>query len=77
MYINSIEKLYMSKKCKYQNVFITCPKFNKKYSILDKIGDGHSSNVFKVISKTTQKEFAVKAYNHRNRLGEYNKIKII
>lgn len=64
----------MNKNSKYKNIFITCPEFNAKYTIIDKLGDGHSSNVFKVKSKHSTELLAVKAFNHRNKFSKINKI---
>ena len=48
----------------YSKTFAYCRKFNSLYKIINKIGTGHSANVFKVQSICNGKLFALKAYNH-------------
>ena len=50
----------------YSFIFSTCPIFSKKFSILGKLGEGHSANVFKVEDSCLKNKFAVKAFNHKN-----------
>lgn len=46
------------------NPFFTCHRLSAKYSILEKIGEGSLSNVFKIRSKSKGTHFALKAFNH-------------
>jgi serine/threonine protein kinase len=50
----------------YSFIFLTCTSFMKKYKIISKIGEGHSANVFKIKERTSQKQLALKAFNHKN-----------
>jgi hypothetical protein len=54
------------KNSKYSNVFITCLDFSKRFQILDKLDEGYTANVFKIINKKSNQKFALKAFNHRN-----------
>jgi serine/threonine protein kinase len=56
----------------YSFIFLTCNTFSKQFSILQKIGEGHSANVYKVQERGTKKLFAVKAFNHKNLRSKYN-----
>lgn len=51
---------------KFSNIFITCESFSKRFKILNKIGEGHTANVFKIENRHTKQQFALKAFNHRN-----------
>ena len=46
------------------HVFAYCPSFNLKYQILGKLGEGSTSNVFRVRERTTGNLFALKSFNH-------------
>lgn len=47
-------------------IFLTCRDFSRDFSILGKIGEGDSANVFRVLEHASSTQFALKAFNHKN-----------
>ena len=50
----------------YSGIFITCRSLSRRFEILDKLGEGHTANVYRIEHRRTKKQFALKAFNHRN-----------
>lgn len=53
----------------YSFVFRTCRDFSRQFAILDKIGEGDSANVFRVLERASGAHWALKAFNHKNFRG--------
>ena len=57
---------HLNSENKYSQIFLTCKRFSNRFAILEKLDEGHTSNVFKIKDLKSEKLFALKAYNHRN-----------
>ena len=64
--------LTASRNENYSFVFLTCHNFSRDYSILSKLGEGDTANVFLVLERSTNTRYALKAFNHKNLKCTFN-----
>lgn len=58
-------------------VFLTCRALSRDFSILNKIGEGDSANVFRVLEHASNNHFALKAFNHKNLRGTFHQSNLL